>query len=696
MNTNACEPENAQAYLKGEFTPAHEQEYLDHLDGCASCREHLEVVAGGKELLTELQAFLAEQPPTAIEKTATTEDDRTDLPDSIQQVVKALRPTDEPASLGRLDSFEVKGVVGHGAMGIVLKAKDPSLDRVVALKVMNPALAASGAARTRFEREAKAAAAVHHPNVVSIHGVLTSADLPYLVMPYLKGGSLQQRVDDQGPFSLTEILRIGSQIAAGLAAAHQQGVVHRDIKPSNIMLDDGVEAAVITDFGLARIVDDATMTRTGVISGTPEFMSPEQARGDAIDGKSDIFSLGSLLYMLCTGYAPFRAQTSFGVLRRITDEAPKPIRQLNPEIPAWLCAILEDFHQKRADARPTAAQAQATLEACLAHVYQPDAVALPAKYQNTSAKSFLFRPASTGAFVMLATVTVFLALSFLHDGDNAQSKQPSDFMPTKIGGAALETKPVETKTSVRPGLYEKVFQLSFADPDAVRKLEVDMPCGTIKVNGHDSDQVVVKLSVPNLERMKTVETNGLKPVRPQNLDFDIEPNGNYIKVDSNSRRYKTNLEILVPFNTNLDLDSYDDAIEVRNVSGKVRARSQRDHITLTGVSGPVDLRSPQGNISVSLTAQATPAGSTLETYNGSIDLFVPSDLKATFRYMSQFGQVLTDLDLSTSDGTVKKAASDSGSLKIEFEKFVTSTLNGGGAELTLETTNGNIRLRQLK
>ena len=377
----------------------------------------------------------------------------------------------------------------------------------------------------------------------------------------------------------------------------------------------------------------------------------------------DIFSLGSLLYMLCTGYAPFRAQTSFGVLRRITDEDPKPIRQLNPEIPAWLCAIIEDFHQKRADARPTAAHARATLEACLAHVYQPDAVALPAEYTNTSATSFLSRPASIGAFVMLATVTVFLALSFLHDGDNAQSKQPSDFMPTKIGDAIPETKTVETKASVQPGPYEKVFRLAFADPDAVGKLKVDMPCGTIKVTGHDRDQVIVKLSVPNLKRRKMVDTDGLQPVRPQNLDFDIEPNGNYIKVDSNSRRYKTNVEILVPFNTDLDLDSYDDAIEVRNLSGKVRARSQRDHITLIGVSGPVDLRSPQGNISVSLTAQATPAGSTLETYNGSIDLFVPSDLKATFRYMSEFGQVLTDLDLNTGDGTVKKAASDRGKLQ---------------------------------
>ncbi|MEL6107880.1 MAG: hypothetical protein AAFU85_17785, partial [Planctomycetota bacterium] len=408
----------------------------------------------------------------------------------------------------------------------------------------------------------------------------------------------------------------------------------------------------------------------------------------------DIFSLGSLLYMLSTGYAPFRAQTSFGVLRRITDETPKPIRQLNPELPAWLCSIIEDFHQKRPESRPTAAEAQATLEACLAHVYQPDSVALPAAYQGASAKSFLFRPASIGALVMLATVTVFLAISFINGGDPEKSTKPSKVMPTTIGDVDAEAK--KPDDSVEPFRYQKVFSLAFADPDAAGKLEVDMPCGTIKVSGHDSDEVIVKLTVPNLKPMKTIGTTGLQPIRPQNLDFDIEPAGNYIKVDSNSRRYITNVEVLVPFDTELDLDSYDDAIEVRNVSGKVRARSQRDHITLIGVSGPVDLRCPQGNVTVSFTSQAKPAGSKLETYNGSIDLSVPANLKATFRYLSEFGEVLTDLDLVTSDGTVRKASSKDGGFKIEFDQFVTSTINGGGAELTLETTNGDIRLRRQK
>ena len=194
--------------------------------------------------------------------------------------------------LGRLGPYEVSGVIGAGGMGIVLKAFDCSLDRTVAIKVMAPHLASSGSARRRFAREAKAAAAVLHPNVIAIHGVAADQALPYLVMPYNRGMSLQKRIDQDGPLPLQETLRIAEQIAAGLAAAHAQGLVHRDIKPANILLEDGVERLAITDFGLARAVDDATMTRSGVIAGTPQYMSPEQARGDSIDHRSDLFSFG--------------------------------------------------------------------------------------------------------------------------------------------------------------------------------------------------------------------------------------------------------------------------------------------------------------------------------------------------------------------------------------------------------------------
>src|SRR5207248_5006202 len=138
--------------------------------------------------------------------------------------------------------------------------------------------------------------------------------------------SLQERLDRSGPLELSEILRIGVQTAAGLAAAHKQGLMHRDIKPANILLENGVQRVKITDFGLARAVDDASLTQSGVIAGTPQYMAPEQAMGQAVDHRADLFSLGSTLYAMCTAHTPFRAESAMAVLRRVCDDEPRPVR----------------------------------------------------------------------------------------------------------------------------------------------------------------------------------------------------------------------------------------------------------------------------------------------------------------------------------------------------------------------------------
>src|SRR5262245_10674625 len=252
-----------------------------------------------------------------------------------------LTPSDRPGSLGRLGHYEVQQVVGRGGMGVVLKAFDEQLHRVVAIKVMAPQLAASATARKRFVREARAQAAVTHDHVVTIHAVEESGPLPYIVMQFVAGESLQDRLDRAGPLQLHEVLRIGTQAATGLAAAHAQGLVHRDVKPANILLENGVERVKLTDFGLARAADDASLTQSGTVAGTPAFMSPEQAEGKPIDHRSDLFSLGSVLYAMCAGRPPFRAATSMGVLKRVCEETPTPIRETNPEVPDWLAAVVE-------------------------------------------------------------------------------------------------------------------------------------------------------------------------------------------------------------------------------------------------------------------------------------------------------------------------------------------------------------------
>ena len=154
-------------------------------------------------------------------------------------------------------------------------------------------------------------------------------------MQYVTGVSLQDRLDRDGPLAPPkEIVRIGMQAAAGLAAAHAQGLIHRDIKPANILLENGVERVKITDFGLARAADDARLTQSGVVAGTPQYMAPEQARGEPVDPRSDLFSLGSVLYTLCTGLPPFRAGSTMGVLNRIANDPPRPIRETIPDFPA--------------------------------------------------------------------------------------------------------------------------------------------------------------------------------------------------------------------------------------------------------------------------------------------------------------------------------------------------------------------------
>ena len=294
----------------------------------------------------------------------------------------------------------------------------------MAIKVLAPHLGSSGAARKRFSREAQAAAAVVHDNVMEIHGVADAAGLPYLVMPYVRGPSLQRRLDGEGPLALVEILRIGMQAAAGLAAAHAQGLVHRDVKPANILLADGVERVKLTDFGLARAADDASLTKTGIIAGTPQYMSPEQARGESVDQRSDLFSLGSVLYAMCTGRAPFRAETSYGVLRRITDEEPRPIREINPDIPEWLCRIVAKLMSKQPDDRfQSAREVAELLEECLAHVQQPTAVPLPAQLATQSRRG-RFSSISRrwkGAIAMIATLGLgLLAVALM------QATEPPD------------------------------------------------------------------------------------------------------------------------------------------------------------------------------------------------------------------------------------------------------------------------------
>lgn len=285
--------------------------------------------------------------------------------DSLLNEYSFLQPTDRPGSLGRLAHFEIQQVLGQGGFGVVFHAVDTKLRRAVAIKVIAPALAATASARQRFLREARATAAVRHQNVVQTYSVHEDP-WPYLVMELIDGETLQQRSDAMGPMPLEDLLCIGQQVASGLSAAHKNGLLHRDIKPDNILLENSSDIKVkIADFGLATMADDTRITRTGSISGTPMYMSPEQALEQAVDHRSDLFSLGSVLYLMATGRAPFRATTTLAVLHCIAEETPQPIGELAPATPAWLCAIIAKLQAKSPERRfQSAAEVSRLLADC--------------------------------------------------------------------------------------------------------------------------------------------------------------------------------------------------------------------------------------------------------------------------------------------------------------------------------------------
>lgn len=374
-----CDDTALEAILRRDQSSDPSDELLAHIETCTRCQERLSELAGPAAMWHGVKVAISETvgadqqrriPPVTLDQSA--------IHWTESMVKQLLSPPTHPEMLGRLGRYEVERLIGSGGMGVVFKAFDTELNRPVAIKLLAPYLASSGPARKRFAREARAAAAVVHPHVVPIHNVETEREAPFIVMQYVSGESLQARIDRDGALELCEILRIGMQVADGLSAAHQQGIVHRDIKPSNILLEEDVDRALISDFGLARAADDASLTRTGFHPGTPQYMSPEQASGQSVDARSDLFSLGSMLYTMCTGRPPFRAENSLSVMRRITESEPTPIQEINPNIPKWMSAVITKLMTKSVQDRlSSAAEVRELLEALLSHVQQPLSSSLP-------------------------------------------------------------------------------------------------------------------------------------------------------------------------------------------------------------------------------------------------------------------------------------------------------------------------------
>jgi serine/threonine protein kinase len=277
-----------------------------------------------------------------------------------------LQPAQAPDEVGRLGGYRILKVLGSGGMGVVYLAEDAQLQRLVALKVLLPTLAASPSARQRFLREARAAAGLRHDHVVAIYHVGEDRGLPFLTMELLEGESLEECLQRRGQLAAPEAVRVGRAVAEGLAAAHERGLIHRDIKPANVWLEKGRGRVKILDFGLARAAGDTSqLTQQGAVLGTPAYMAPEQARGESVDPRCDLFSLGCVLYRMTTGTAPFKGNDAISTLMAVCAEQPPPPRERNPEVPPALSDLIMRLLEKEAGKRPASARAVAeALEGC--------------------------------------------------------------------------------------------------------------------------------------------------------------------------------------------------------------------------------------------------------------------------------------------------------------------------------------------
>ena len=284
----------------------------------------------------------------------------------------------EADEIGRLGPYRVLSVLGSGGMGVVFKAEDPSLKRLVALKAMLPGVATTSANRQRFVREAQAAAAIEHDHIVHVYQVGEDRGVMYMAMQLLRGESLADRLQRERRLSIGEVLRVARETADGLAAAHDRGFIHRDIKPANIWLEPAQSSPTqdlsreggrvkILDFGLARGQGlSHQVTQLGVVMGTPAYMAPEQACGKGVDPRCDLFALGCVMYQMATSELPFKGSDPVSMLMAVASQLPKPPNEINPAIPQGLSGIMMLLLSKNPDGRPPSAriliQAFKTLE----------------------------------------------------------------------------------------------------------------------------------------------------------------------------------------------------------------------------------------------------------------------------------------------------------------------------------------------
>lgn len=367
-----------EKYLLGKLAADEAESIESHLDRCQRCFETLQELPAEDTTVTAIRQAGRARNSDGHSARVTRLTDRLrgavasvprPVSEDVAGLLRRMQPPQSPDELGRFGSYRLLKVLGSGGMAVVFLAEDMHLRRRVALKMLKPAVAAKKGARQRFLREAQAAAAIRHENIVAIYQVGEEDGTAYMALEYLEGEPLDALLMREGTLPIEPALALARQMAEGLSAAHLQGLIHRDIKPSNIFLvrtdsaepgemsgglsSEALPRVKLFDFGLARPAsDDIHLTQEGTVLGTPAFMAPEQARRETVDRRCDIFSLGCVFYRMCTGVLPFRGDDTMAVLMSLAVDDPIPPRELNPEIPPALSDLIVRMLAKRPDDRP--------------------------------------------------------------------------------------------------------------------------------------------------------------------------------------------------------------------------------------------------------------------------------------------------------------------------------------------------------
>ncbi|MGE3803818.1 MAG: serine/threonine-protein kinase [Gemmataceae bacterium] len=341
--TESCpSSEEIRQWQSGALPLEQAEQLARHLSSCASCRSALGSVAN-------------KQPQAAARRAIANASDDDD--DDLAAFHPYLKPGQNPDELGRIAHYRILKIIGEGGMGIVFRAEDPRLERLVALKAMKPDLAKIPVSRQRFLNEVRAVASIRNDHIVTIHHIGEQEGVPYFAMELLEGEPLDEYLSRKGKLPIAEIVRLARETAQGLAAAHERGIIHRDIKPSNLWLEAPGQRVKILDFGLARPAAQAEhLTDPGRFVGTPAYMSPEQARGSEIDPRSDLYSLGCVLYEMAAGQVPLRRQPVSEMLKALASEEPEPLRRHQLDLPPAFEELVHRLLAKQAVDRPQSAR----------------------------------------------------------------------------------------------------------------------------------------------------------------------------------------------------------------------------------------------------------------------------------------------------------------------------------------------------